>query len=41
MGIGMVIATSPDNADAILSKKQDRVIYKIGQVVNGEGVSFC
>ena len=41
MGIGMVIVTSPENAEAILSRKDNQIIYKIGHVVKGGGVSFC
>ncbi|KAI5065687.1 hypothetical protein GOP47_0020382 [Adiantum capillus-veneris] len=41
MGIGMVIVASPESAEDILANKGDKVIYKIGRVVKGEGVAYC
>ncbi|KAH7426753.1 hypothetical protein KP509_10G015700 [Ceratopteris richardii] len=41
MGIGMVIVTSPEWAEDILSNKGTKIIYKIGQVVKGNGVNYC
>ncbi|KAL1364691.1 hypothetical protein HN51_012824 [Arachis hypogaea] len=41
MGIGMVLVVSPDTADRILENRSDtNKIYCIGEVTNGNGVSF-
>ncbi|MCO5597447.1 hypothetical protein L7F22_051525 [Adiantum nelumboides] len=41
MGIGMVIVASPESAEDILASKGDKIIYKVGQVVKGDGVAYC
>ena len=41
MGIGMVLVVSPDTADRILENRSDtNKVYCIGEVTNGNGVSF-
>ncbi|RZC66326.1 hypothetical protein C5167_010017 [Papaver somniferum] len=43
MGIGMVLVVSSEAADRILEeeRQEGNVVYRIGEVVNGEGVSYC
>ncbi|MCO5558047.1 hypothetical protein L7F22_011622 [Adiantum nelumboides] len=40
MGIGMVIVASPESAEDILASKGDKIIYKVGQVVKGDGIAY-
>ncbi|KAJ8541599.1 hypothetical protein K7X08_002415 [Anisodus acutangulus] len=42
MGIGMVLVVSPEAADRILREGQkSSIAYRIGEVVKGDGVSYC
>jgi phosphoribosylformylglycinamidine cyclo-ligase len=41
MGIGMVLIVSKDTADSILDDNQgSNCVYRIGEVVHGDGVHF-
>lgn len=41
MGIGMVLVVSPEAADRILGEGQKTgIVYRIGEVVKGDGVSY-
>lgn len=42
LGIGMVMVVSPEAALRILGEAEngDYVAYRIGEVINGEGVSY-
>lgn len=41
MGIGMVLVVSPEAADRILGEiEKTGIAYRIGEVVNGDGVSY-
>ncbi|KAK4790730.1 hypothetical protein SAY86_018034 [Trapa natans] len=40
MGIGMVLVVSPEAAGGILGN-EGTIAYRIGEVVSGEGVSYC
>ncbi|KAI3953272.1 hypothetical protein MKX01_042267 [Papaver californicum] len=43
MGIGMVLVVSSEAADRILEEERQggNMVYRIGEVVNGEGVTYC
>lgn len=43
MGIGLVMAVSPEAADSVVDAlaQQGEAAYIIGEVVEGEGVSFA
>ena len=37
MGLGMIVITSPEDADSVMKYNGDMDIYRVGEITSGEG----